>query len=1483
MAALALAVGALLVTGGSVAEPAGAAGNPIQTENALAGTTSWGPPQQGLTAQNQHALEGYASEISVQPGDTIHLHVSTSPAARYRIQMYRLGWYGGSGGRLLGCIPSCGGDEQGTAYSVPSLDGNGYVDAGWPISDTFTIPSNAVSGYYLAKLVLTNGSLSGSTHNIPVIVSEPSGQRAPALVVAPVNTWQAYNPWGGKSLYDFQSTGGVAAVKVSFNRPFHPGHTPLEYDLDLLRWLEQEGYDIAYTTDVDVHLDPSLLLGRKVVLTAGHDEYWTKEMRDAFEAARDSGVNIAFMGANTAYWQARIEDSGHTLVEYRNAANDPVTDTALDTILFRDLVPSRPECKMMGVAYNGGSLSGIDNFDFPVNASALSHPWFSGTGFTASSVVRQAVGYEWDQIISGCTQPGPLTTFFHYSGSSPADTVAYTAPSGAIVFSTGTLGFVTALDNYTSGIIDTRLQQFMRNVLADMLDTSSSPTPPGSLSPPVVSGSAVQGQTLSATTGSWTNTPTSYAYQWRRCNPSGAACADIGSATTSTYLLQAADVGSTLRVRVTASNAAGPSAPADSAQTTVVAAVPPGVPVNTGLPVVSGTPTQGQTLTATNGTWTNTPTSYAYQWRRCNPSGAACADIGSATTSTYLLQAADVDSTLRLRVTASNAAGPGTAADSGQTALIAAAGTGGSFGATAAGSLSGAPGSGYKFGSAYPLAAAATATTFEFYARGGSTAQSFTPAIYTSTGSAPGTLVATGQTVTVAANQPAGWVSSTLPPTPLPAGSYYLVLISGPADNQASIYYNTATPTDGVYNTNPAGTPTPTFGSPDTEPRKWSYRIQLTGGTPPTPPTNTTPPTISGTTVQGQTLTATNGTWSGNPTSYTHQWRRCNTSGTACTDITTATTPTYTLQAADTGSTLRIRVTATNTAGPSTPTDSTQTTIVTAPPPAVPANTAPPAVTGSAVEGQTLTGSTGTWTNAPTSYAYQWRRCDPAGTACTDIGPATTATYLLQAADIGSTLRLQVIASNAGGPSTPATSAQSAVVTAALPPQVPANTALPAVAGSAVEGQTVSGSTGSWANTPTSYAYQWRRCDTAGTACTDIGSATASSYLLQAADIGSTLRVRVVASNAAGPSAPADSAQTAVVTAAPPLVPVNTALPAVSGTAQVGQILSGSTGSWSNSPTSYTRQWARCDSGGANCADIGGATAATYLLVAADQGSTFRVRVTAANAAGPGAPATSAQTAVVTAVPPPVPVNTALPLVSGTATAGQTLTASTGTWSNGPTSYAYQWRRCNSSGGACANIGSATASTYLLQSADVGATLRVQVTASNGGGPGAPATSAQTAVVAAGSFGATASGSLSGAPGSGYKFGSAYQLAAATTATSFEFYARGGTAAQTFTPAIYASNGTGPTTLIVKGATVTVAANQAAGWVSSTLPSTALAAGTYYLVLISGTADNQASIYYNAGAATDGVYNTNTPGTPTPTFGTPATEPRKWSYRVRTG
>ena len=232
-------------------------------------------------------------------------------------------------------------------------------------------------------------------------------------------------------------------------------------------------------------------------------------------------------------------------------------------------------------------------------------------------------------------------------------------------------------------------------------------------------------------------------------------------------------------------------------------------------------------MTATNGTWTGSPTSYAIQWRRCNTSGATCTDISGASASTYLVQAADVNNTLRVRVTASNSAGPSSPADSTATATVTAAPSGGgsSFGASAPGGSFAAPGAGYKFGTPYVLTSSASATQFQFYARGGSASQSFTPAIYASNGSSPTTLVATGATVTVAANQAAGWVTSTLPATSLNAGTYYLVLVSGTTSNATSIYYDPGNPSDGVYNTNTPGAPTATFGTANTEPRRYSYRV----------------------------------------------------------------------------------------------------------------------------------------------------------------------------------------------------------------------------------------------------------------------------------------------------------------------------------------------------------------------------------------------------------------------------------------------------------------------------------------------------------------------------------------------------------------------------------------------------------------------------------------------------------------------------------
>ena len=199
--------------------------------------------------------------------------------------------------------------------------------------------------------------------------------------------------------------------------------------------------------------------------------------------------------------------------------------------------------------------------------------------------------------------------------------------------------------------------------------------------------------------------------------------------------------------------------------------------------------------------------------------------------------------------------------------------------------------------------------------------------------------------------------------------------------------------------------------------------------------------------------------------------------------------------------------------------------------------------------------------------------------------------------------------------------------------------------------------------------------------------------------------------------------------AASEAVPANTVLPTISGTASTGATLTSDTGTWSNSPTSFTYAWNRCDTGGNTCVAITGATSQTYQVQTADVGATLRVTVTATNADG-SASATSAPTAVVSAPAANAPVNTALPSISGTVSVGSTLTASNGTWSNSPTGFAYAWNRCDQLGNSCSVVTGATGQTYVLQQVDVGTTLRVRVTATNAGGS-TSATSAQTAVVPA--------------------------------------------------------------------------------------------------------------------------------------------------------
>jgi hypothetical protein len=467
------------VPGAGGRAPKPARPNPIVRENALPGDAAWQAPYASL-----RSVEGYSSESAVDPGGTLHLHVSMRPAGSYRIRLLRLGWYGGAGGRTIGCTPSCDGSEPGTPQRKPPMDANtGEVAADWPVTDSIAISPGAVSGYYLAQLQLVGGAEDGRVMDVPFVVRPPAAQRSRVLVQVPVNTWEAYNPWGGSCVYP-PPVCGREAFYVSFERPFAWESTtqnPLHWELPLVHFLERSGVDVAYQTDADTDADPSTLLRHRLVMTAGHGEYWTKGMFDAFDAARDKGTNLAFMGANTDYWQIRYDLERRRIVSFKNWDNDPIADPALKTVRFSDLRPPRYECELMGVQHLGGSYThAVD--DYTVSAAAPRDPWFRGTGFRAGDTVKQVVSGERDDIPPG-QAPGqacghPMAILFSHPQTvqlQAAVSLRYLASSGARVFSTGSHDFAAGLDTLEQpSLDDPRLERFMRNALDDL----GRPAPP---------------------------------------------------------------------------------------------------------------------------------------------------------------------------------------------------------------------------------------------------------------------------------------------------------------------------------------------------------------------------------------------------------------------------------------------------------------------------------------------------------------------------------------------------------------------------------------------------------------------------------------------------------------------------------------------------------------------------------------------------------------------------------------------------------------------------------------------------------------------------------------------------------------------------------------------------------------------------------------------------------------------------------------------
>ncbi|MEQ1531865.1 MAG: N,N-dimethylformamidase beta subunit family domain-containing protein, partial [Methylococcales bacterium] len=316
-------------------------------------------------------IAAYTDLPSVNVGQSIKFKVSVNPAPQtFKIEFYRMGWYGGAGvSAALQSADQIAGIKQ---PDCPMAVNTGETECNWSESYTLNVPTTWTTGVYTA--ILTNET--GYKTEVLFVVRDDN-RVADFLYSVPVLTYAAYNnypSWSAttsKSLYDGGSTGantvvgGIRAAKSSLERPQHHqfgGWLGSDWtEIHLVAWLEKMGYNIKYITDVDLDaMNKTDLLNYKGLIFGGHSEYWTKKMLDNVESARDSGVNLAFFGANAAHWQVRLENSSkgkaaRSVVGYKDTATtniDPITDPARKTKQWRDL--GRPEQTLVGVQYPAG-------------------------------------------------------------------------------------------------------------------------------------------------------------------------------------------------------------------------------------------------------------------------------------------------------------------------------------------------------------------------------------------------------------------------------------------------------------------------------------------------------------------------------------------------------------------------------------------------------------------------------------------------------------------------------------------------------------------------------------------------------------------------------------------------------------------------------------------------------------------------------------------------------------------------------------------------------------------------------------------------------------------------------------------------------------------------------------------------------------------------------------------------------------------------
>ncbi len=490
----ALGLGMLGVTGGA-SEASGATSdtqptlNAIQKENAITGTTAWLLTKTHIDPDTRYRsprIEGYCSATSVRPGEPLSIMVSTNPPAPFTVEIFRMGFYGGKGGRHMTSL----GEFSGETQPDPDVGDMRLRDCAWEPSTTLTIPEDWVSGVYVGKLTEQKDGLQSY-----VIFIVRDDRRADFMFQCSDTTWNAYNRWPDQfALYDDGNSEWYlgAGTATSFNRPYgkycQVVDTPLSigsgefmlWEFPMVYWLEQEGYDVTYASNLDTHADGPGLRRVKGFLSLGHDEYWTRTMYDNVMAAINDGMSAGFFSGDTCWGMIDLlsDSNGHTHRHITRVDHfGPIDEVLCEKYPAVATLPHKgPDQALMIGGRDIYPVSGGADW----TCSAEDHWIFDGTGMKNGDAIPGLVGFEWHGAPADIPGLRVVATGTASTGSAEGTYAAtvYPGKKGNIVFNAATIWWADGLAEPPGYIRpatytepqgpDPRAQQITRNVLDRM-------------------------------------------------------------------------------------------------------------------------------------------------------------------------------------------------------------------------------------------------------------------------------------------------------------------------------------------------------------------------------------------------------------------------------------------------------------------------------------------------------------------------------------------------------------------------------------------------------------------------------------------------------------------------------------------------------------------------------------------------------------------------------------------------------------------------------------------------------------------------------------------------------------------------------------------------------------------------------------------------------------------------------------------------------